>query len=141
MMIARGLLALFIRLAPTGIPFLGKAHLDLRIAVFATLLSGLCGVIFGLASAWERPGLASLNTRASTSRSHAFVRRSLVTVQIAVTIAPSGKVVGAEVYRSSGDPAVDKAVLTAAEKSTYSPKLVNCVPVGGTYLFKADVAP
>lgn len=86
LMIARGLLALFIRLAPTGIPFLGKAHLDLRIAVFTTLLSGLCGVIFGLASAWERPGLASLNTKASTSRSHAFVRRSLVTVQIAVTI-------------------------------------------------------
>lgn len=86
LMIARGLLALFIGLAPTGIPFLGKAHLDLRIAVFTTLLSGLCGVIFGLASAWERPGLASLNTKASMSRSHAFVRRSLVTVQIAVTI-------------------------------------------------------
>lgn len=62
-------------------------------------------------------------------------------VQVAVTIGPNGRVVGAKVFRSSGDIAVDNAVLTAAEKSTYSPKLVNCRPVQGTYLFKADVAP
>jgi predicted permease len=73
-------------LAPTGIPFIGEAHLDLRIAVFAALLSCVCGVIFGLASALEKPGLATLNARASMSRSHAFLRRCLVTAQIAVTI-------------------------------------------------------
>lgn len=83
---ARGLLAVFVELAPTGIPFIGKAHLDLRIAIFAALLSCLCGVVFGLASALEKPGLATLNAKASTSRSHAFLRRSLVTAQIAVSI-------------------------------------------------------
>jgi len=83
---ARGLLAVFVGLAPTGIPFIGKAHLDLRIGVFAALLSCLCGVIFGLASALEKPGLATLNAKASMSRSHAFLRRCLVTAQIAVTI-------------------------------------------------------
>ena len=83
---ARGLLAVFVGLAPTGIPFIGKAHLDLRIAAFTAALSCLCGVIFGLASALEKPGLAALNAKASMSRSHAFLRRSLVTVQIAVTI-------------------------------------------------------
>jgi predicted permease len=83
---ARGLLAVFVGLAPTGIPFIGEAHLDLRIAVFAALLSCVCGVIFGLASTLEKPGLATLNAKASMSRSHAFLRRSLVTAQIAVTI-------------------------------------------------------
>ena len=83
---ARGLLAVFVGLAPTGIPFIGKAHLDLRIALFAALISCVCGVIFGLASALRKPGLATLNARVSMSRSHAFLRRCLVTVQIAVTI-------------------------------------------------------
>jgi putative ABC transport system permease protein len=83
---ARGLLAVFVGLAPTGIPFIGKAHLDMHIAVFAALLSCLCGVIFGCASAVEKPGLETLNAKASLSRSYAFLRRSLVTAQIAVTI-------------------------------------------------------
>src|SRR5580693_120306 len=83
---ARGLLAVFVGLAPTGIPFIGEAYLDLRIGVFAALLSCVCGVIFGLASSLEKPGLATLNAKASMSRSHAFLRRCLVTAQIAVTI-------------------------------------------------------
>jgi len=84
--IAQALVMVFVRLAPTGIPFVGKAHLDLRIAVFAALVSCLCGVIFGLAAALQKPGLAALNARASMSRNHAFLRRSLVTAQIAISI-------------------------------------------------------
>lgn len=83
---ARVLLAVFVGLAPTGIPFIGQAHLDLRIAVFVALLSCACGVIFGLASVLETPGLATLNARVSMSCSHAFLRRCLVTAQVAVTI-------------------------------------------------------
>src|SRR5579863_79529 len=83
---ARGLVALFVKLAPTGIPFIGKARIDLRIAVFTLLLSCACGVIFGLASALERPGLETLNAKASSSRSHALLRRGLVTAQIAFSI-------------------------------------------------------
>ncbi|MBV8149711.1 MAG: energy transducer TonB [Candidatus Eremiobacteraeota bacterium] len=52
-----------------------------------------------------------------------------------------GKPSAARIYRSSGDPNVDHAVLAAAEKSKYSPKLANCTPVQGTYLFRADFAP
>ena len=84
--IAQALVNVFVRLAPTGIPFIGKAHLDLRIAVFAALVSCLCGVIFGCASAVQKPGLAALNAKASMSRNHAFLRRSLVTAQIAISI-------------------------------------------------------
>ena len=83
---ARGLLAIFVDLAPTGIPFLGKAQLDLRIAVCAALLSCACGVIFGLASTFEKPGLATLTAKASMSRRPAILRRGLVTVQIAASI-------------------------------------------------------
>jgi putative ABC transport system permease protein len=83
---AQALILVFVRLAPSGIPFISKAHLDLRIAAFAGLLSCLCGVLFGLAAALEKPGLAALNAKASMSRSHAFLRRSLVTAQIAISI-------------------------------------------------------
>ena len=83
---AGGLLVIFVKLAPTGIAFIGKAHLDPRIAVFAALLSCVCGVIFGLASVLERPSLETLNAKTSSLRSHAFVRRSLVTAQIAISI-------------------------------------------------------
>jgi hypothetical protein len=83
---AQALVMVFIRLAPTGIPFLGKAHLDVRIAVFAGLLSCLCGAIFGLAGVLEKPALAALNARVSMSRSHAFLRRGLVTAQISISI-------------------------------------------------------
>jgi putative ABC transport system permease protein len=83
---AQGLAMLFARLAPTGIPFISRAHVDLRIALFTALLSCLCGVIVGLASALQKPGLSALNARVSMSRSNAFLRRTLVTAQIAVSI-------------------------------------------------------
>ena len=84
--IAQALVMVFVRLAPIGIPFIGKAHLDLRIAVFAALVSCLCGVTFSFATALQKPGLAALNAKASMSRNHAFLRRCLVTAQIAVSI-------------------------------------------------------
>jgi putative ABC transport system permease protein len=84
--IAQALVMVFVRLAPTGIPFISKAHLDVRIAAFAALVSCLCGVIFGFATALQKPGLSALNAKASMSRNHALLRRSLVTAQIAVSI-------------------------------------------------------
>ena len=83
---AAGLLVIFVKLAPTGIPFMGRAHLDLRIAVFAAVLSCACGVSFGLATALWKPRLETLNAKASSLRSHAFLRRGLVVGQIAVSI-------------------------------------------------------
>jgi predicted permease len=86
LLLAAGLLALFVKLAPTGIPFIGKAQLDLRIAAFAALLSCVCAVIFGLSAWLESPRLETLNAKTSSLRTHALLRRSLVTVQIAVSI-------------------------------------------------------
>jgi len=84
--IAQALVMVFVHLAPTGMPFISKTHLDLRIAAFAALISCLCGVIFGLATALQKPGLTALNARVSMSRNHAFLRRGLVATQIAISI-------------------------------------------------------
>ncbi len=83
---ARGLVAAFVGVAPTEIPFINAAHLDLRIAVFTVLLSSICGIVFGLASALQKPGFGNLHAKASMSRSHALLRRGLVIAQIAISI-------------------------------------------------------
>ncbi|HLX26442.1 MAG TPA: TonB family protein [Candidatus Cybelea sp.] len=64
-----------------------------------------------------------------------------VSAIVAVTVGANGKPTAAKVYRSSGYPSVDRAVVIAAQKSKYSPKVVDCAPVQSTYLFRADFAP
>lgn len=56
---------------------------------------------------------------------------------ILVSIDAAGALVGSYVFRSSGIPAMDVAAREAARHSKYSPKLVNCAPVPGRYLFVA----
>jgi TonB family protein len=56
-------------------------------------------------------------------------------------VGPSGNLVGTKIYKSSNNMAIDQAALRAARQSTYSPKLVNCQPVEGDYLFRADFQP
>jgi TonB family protein len=63
------------------------------------------------------------------------------TVNVVVTIAPSGHVTSASVVHSSGNAAIDGAVVDAARRSTYSPKIVNCTPVQGRYVFHAEFEP
>lgn len=64
-----------------------------------------------------------------------------VSAIVTVTLDANGKPMAAKIYRSSGYPNVDRGVVAAAQKSKYSPKLVNCTPVQSTYLFRADFAP
>lgn len=52
-----------------------------------------------------------------------------------VTIGPDGDVVNAKIAKSTGNAALDQSVLKAAKQSTYTPKIANCKPVEGTYLF------
>ena len=62
-------------------------------------------------------------------------------VVVAVTLSSSGHVTRTKVTHSSGNAAIDNAVVAAARNSTYSPKLVNCKPVAAQYLFRADFKP
>jgi protein TonB len=64
-----------------------------------------------------------------------------VTVNVKVTVGPSGNLIGAEVYKSSGNMMIDQAALRTARQSTYAPKLVNCQPTTGDYLFRVDFQP
>ncbi len=84
--LAEGLLRVFVDLAPTGIPFLKRAGLDLRIALFTVLLSLLCAGLFGLLPALQTPRVVALASRTAKSRQRRVLRRSLVAGQIAISM-------------------------------------------------------
>ncbi len=84
--LGEGLLRVFIAIAPVSIPFLGKASLDLRIALFTVAISLLCGAAFGFAPALEKPRSIALSARAANSAGHAILRRGLVAGQIACSM-------------------------------------------------------
>ena len=64
-----------------------------------------------------------------------------VSVLVQVTIDTQGRLVDARIYASSNNAAIDEAALRAARASKYAPRIANCAPVDGTYLFHADFAP
>ena len=84
--VAELLLHLFVALAPAAIPFLDKARLDFRIAGFTALLACLCGAAFGILAAIQRPRPIALAARSTSSSSQAWLRRSMVVTQIAVSM-------------------------------------------------------
>jgi putative ABC transport system permease protein len=86
MALAEGLLRVFRAIAPTGIPFLARAGLDPRIAMFTALLSLACGVLFGLLPALQTPRALSLAARAGKLRKRTVLRQSLVAAQIAISM-------------------------------------------------------
>jgi putative ABC transport system permease protein len=86
MVLAEGVLRVFVDLAPTGIPFLKRAGLDFRIALFTVFLSLVCGALFGLLPALQTPRAVALAARAAKSRKRALLRQSLVTGQIAISM-------------------------------------------------------
>jgi predicted permease len=84
--LAEMLVRVFVAIAPSGIPFLAKAHLDLRIVLFTVLLSLLCGAMFGAWPALLKPRTRALAARSLGSARNALLRRALVTGQIAVSM-------------------------------------------------------
>ncbi|MGA8840791.1 MAG: energy transducer TonB, partial [Candidatus Aquilonibacter sp.] len=64
-----------------------------------------------------------------------------VTVLVVVTIGPTGSLVDAKIQQSSNNSAIDQAAIRAARQSQYAPKLVNCAPTSGSYIFRAEFNP
>jgi protein TonB len=60
------------------------------------------------------------------------------TTQVKVTLAETGTVVDAQVYASSGSPALDAAAIAAAKRSIYTPEIDDCRQHAGSYLFRAE---
>jgi putative ABC transport system permease protein len=85
-LLAEVLLLIFIRLAPTGVPFLTEARLDLRIVLFTIVISILCAGIFGILPALERPSASALVARQSKSSAHTQLRRVLVVSQVGLSV-------------------------------------------------------
>ncbi len=86
MALGQGLLRAFVSLAPTGIPFLERTKLDLRIAAFSVLLSLVCGVVFGLLAALQTPRMMALAARTAKMRRRTVLRGAMVVGQIAVSM-------------------------------------------------------
>jgi beta-lactamase regulating signal transducer with metallopeptidase domain len=57
-----------------------------------------------------------------------------------VTVATDGHPQNAKIVKSSGSKAIDDATVSAAMRSTYGPKVSNCVKVAGSYLFHVDTS-
>ena len=85
-LLAEALLRVFVSIAPSGILFLAKAQIDLRIVLFSLLVSLVCAVAFGIVPAMEKPRAESLVSRPTLSQAHGRLRRLLVAVQIAVSV-------------------------------------------------------
>ena len=85
-LLAEILLRIFVAIAPTSIPFLAEARLDLRIILFTVLVALLCAALFGILPAIEKPRAAALGARSTRSGAHARLRRVLVAAQIAISI-------------------------------------------------------
>ena len=84
--LAEILLRTFIAIAPTGVPFLAQARLDLRIVLFTVLLSLLCAGLFGILPALEKPRASALAARSTNSGVQARLRHVLVAAQIAISV-------------------------------------------------------
>ncbi|HXT73200.1 MAG TPA: ABC transporter permease [Candidatus Angelobacter sp.] len=82
---AYALLKLFIAISPQGILHLSEATLDFRVLLFTLTVSVASGIFFGFASAQKSAAKDALYGRASSGFSRAFLRRVLVSVQIAIS--------------------------------------------------------
>ncbi len=85
-LLAQLLLRVFIAIAPTGLPFLAQAQLDVRIILFTVLLALICAAIFGIVPALQKPNVTRLVTKQTRSTTHARLRRFLVAAQIGISV-------------------------------------------------------
>ena len=60
---------------------------------------------------------------------------------VEVIVGPDGHVISTTLIKSTGNATVDHAAVQAARNSSYSPKIVDCKPVQGKYVFHADFSP
>ena len=84
--LAAALLRFFVAIAPHGIMRLDQAALDGRVLAFTVAVSGLAGVVFGLAPALERPQAEFLSGGRSIASFRGWLRHVLIAGQIAASL-------------------------------------------------------
>ena len=92
-----------------------------------------------------RPACAAPHVDARTTQkaeadypSMAQAQGATGTVSVRVSLSETGAVVGADVYKSSGFPALDREAVKAARNSRYAPEVEDCEKVAGRYLFVVE---
>ena len=85
-LLAELLLRLFVAIAPSSLPFLSKAQIDMRIVALSITLSLIMGIVFGLIPAMFRPRAITLAARAPAAQTRALLRRTMVVLQIAASM-------------------------------------------------------
>jgi putative ABC transport system permease protein len=85
-LLAEILLRVFIAIAPTGLPFLAQAQLDLRIILFTVVVSLFCALLFSIMPALQRPNVTTLVAKQTKSSGQVRLRRALVAAQIGVSV-------------------------------------------------------
>jgi TonB family protein len=83
------------------------------------------------------PAAISVTVPADYPRIAAEQNRSGTAV-IQVDLAGTGAIRNAMIFESSGNQFLDRAALLAARQQTYSPQIVGCEPVSGSYLITVD---
>lgn len=58
--------------------------------------------------------------------------------QIRLDLTAGGNLSGESIYASSGNHWLDEAALTSARMTRFTPELVDCKPVGGSYLYTVE---
>lgn len=84
--LAAGLLRVFIGMAPSGLPYLRNAHLDLRIVALTVIIALASPIVFGMAPALYRPRSISLAARTPSAGTSALLRKITVASQIAGSV-------------------------------------------------------
>jgi putative ABC transport system permease protein len=84
--LAAGIVRIFVRLAPSGLPFLQSARLDVRFIGFSVLVAIVSGLIFGLLPGLAKPRSIPLSTRTWGTPVRARLRQCLVAAQLAISI-------------------------------------------------------
>jgi TonB family protein len=60
------------------------------------------------------------------------------TAVVQVDLAQTGEIRNATIFESSGNELLDRAALLSAHQQTYAPQMIDCQPVGGSYLITVD---
>lgn len=84
--LAQVLLRVFLVIAPSGIPFLADARIDLRVMGFSLLAAFASACIAGLLPVVEKARAGALVSRAANSVPHTRLRSVLVALQVAISV-------------------------------------------------------
>ena len=84
--LAAGLLRVFVAIAPEGIPRLQQATVDPRVLLFTLAVSLVSGILFGMAPALEQPRAETLARWRTLGAGRYLFRHSLVAAQICVSL-------------------------------------------------------